>query len=129
MATSNDFNKLGLVSRAAHACRHTREEGLPPATQPGLKAWVNGRNPTDQHRFIPLLCRMEGQLLTPQAVWERGQQLRGGTKRAKGSPRKSYCPCPSDKSDVQLHCGYSVPCQRTQCCTSLSTRETGTAST
>lgn len=75
MATSNDFNKFGLFSRAAHACRHmsalqTRaegSEGLPSATKAELKTRLIGET-ADEQTFIPLVCRWRGQSLTPKAA-------------------------------------------------------------
>lgn len=60
MATSNDFNKFGLFSRAAHACQHmstlrTRaegKEGLPSATKAELKIQLMGET-ADEQTFIP----------------------------------------------------------------------------
>lgn len=80
MATSNDFNKFGLFSRAAHACRHmsvlrTRaegKEGLPSATKAELKTRLI-RETADEQTFIPLLCSRRGQPLAPKQYGrERG---------------------------------------------------------
>lgn len=76
MATSNNFNKFGLFSRTACACRHTsmlrtrteRKAGLPSATKAELKTQLTGET-TDDQMFIPLFCRRRGQLLTPEVVW------------------------------------------------------------
>lgn len=136
MATSNDFNKFGLFSRTARACRHMsmlqtraeRKAGLQSAT----KARVENADNRRDHRWTNVHPPLLQEERTTAYSWSGA-----GVREVSGSmavPNMQRAPLVRATDAAQVteetcSCTVGTACHVNICTAALGTEETGTPST